>query len=58
MELLEDKKYLGREDCNVPNFGFPCLAIKVYLMSLSQRDQRSKMRITMNSKNLEELYGA
>jgi hypothetical protein len=24
MELLEDKQYLGREDCNVPIFGFPC----------------------------------
>jgi hypothetical protein len=21
--LLEDKKYLGREDCKVPIFGFP-----------------------------------
>jgi hypothetical protein len=25
--LLEDKQYLGREDCNAPIFGFPCSAV-------------------------------
>jgi hypothetical protein len=27
MALLEDKQSLGREDCNVPIFGFPCSAV-------------------------------
>jgi hypothetical protein len=58
MALLEDKQTLGREDCNVPIFGFPCLAVRGDLMSLCQLDQRSKMRITVSSGNLEELYGA
>jgi hypothetical protein len=58
MALLEDKQSLGREDCNVPIFGFPCLAVRGDFMSLCQPDQRSKMRITVSSGNLEELYGA
>jgi hypothetical protein len=44
--------------CNVPIFGFPCLAIGGDLMSLSIPNQRKKMRITVSSGNLEELYGA
>jgi hypothetical protein len=57
MALLEDKQSLGREDNNVPIFGFPFPAIKGNLMSLCQPEQRSKMRITVNSANLKELYG-
>jgi hypothetical protein len=57
MELIEDKQYLGREDCNVPIFGFPCLEVRGDLMSLCHPDQRSKMRIKMSLVNLEELYG-
>jgi hypothetical protein len=38
MEFLEDKKTLGKEDCNVPIFGFHCLAVKGDLMSLCQPD--------------------
>jgi hypothetical protein len=47
-----------QEKCNVPIFGFPCLVVRGDLMSLCQLDQRSKMRITVSSGNLEELYGA
>jgi hypothetical protein len=57
MEFLEEKKNLGREDCNVPIFGFPYLAVRCDIVSLCQPDQRIKMTITMRSGNLEELYG-
>jgi hypothetical protein len=57
MALLEDKQYLGREDCNFSIFGFLYLAIRGNLVSLCQPDQKSKMRLTVSSDNLE-LYGA
>jgi hypothetical protein len=38
MALLEDKQSLGREDCNVPIFGFPLLAVRGDFMSLCQPD--------------------
>jgi hypothetical protein len=44
--------------CNVPIFGFPCSAVRGDLVSLCQPGQRSKMRLTVSSGNLEELYGA
>jgi hypothetical protein len=34
MELLEDKQSLGREDCNVPIFGFPCSIVRCDLVIL------------------------
>jgi hypothetical protein len=58
MALLEDKQSLGREDCNVPILGFPCSTIRGNLVSLCQPGHRSKVRLTMSSSNLEELYGA
>jgi hypothetical protein len=36
MALLEDKQSLGREDCNVPSFGFPCFIVGGDLMGLCQ----------------------
>jgi hypothetical protein len=56
MELLEDKKSLGREDCNVPIFKFPCSTIGNDFMSLCQLDQRGNLMLPMRSKGLEELY--
>jgi hypothetical protein len=53
--LLEDKQSLGREDCNVPIFGFPCSAVGGDLLGLCQPDQRGKLRLTMSSSALEEL---
>jgi hypothetical protein len=38
MALLEDKKYLGRTNCNVPIFGFPYIAFVDELMGLCQPD--------------------
>jgi hypothetical protein len=58
MALLEDKQSLGREDCNVPIFGFPYSVIKGNLMSLCRPNQRSKMRLIMSACDLEWLYGA
>ena len=51
MALLEDKQSLGREDCNVPIFGFPYYTVRGGFM-------RSKMRITMGSGYLGKLYDA
>jgi hypothetical protein len=56
MALLEEKQYLGREDCNVPIFGFPYSEVVDDLMGLCQPDQRGNLRLTMNSRSLEELY--
>jgi hypothetical protein len=56
--LLEDKQSLGREDSNVPIFGFLCFVVRGDLVSLCQLGQRSKTRLTVSSGNLEELYGA
>jgi hypothetical protein len=35
VELLEDKRSLGREECNVPIFGFPYYAVRVNSIGLS-----------------------
>ena len=51
MALLEDKQSLGREDCNVPIFGFQCSTDKAGF-------SRSKMRIIVGSGDLGELYDA
>jgi hypothetical protein len=58
MALLEDKQYLGREDCNVPIFGFPYSTVVDDLMGLCQPDQRGNLRLTVSSGGLEELYDA
>jgi hypothetical protein len=58
MALLEDKQSLGREDCNVPIFGFPCFTVGGDLMGLCQPGQRGKWRLTGGSGELEELYEA
>jgi hypothetical protein len=42
--LLEEKKYLGREDCNVPIFGFPDYVARVTSGGLSQPSQRGETR--------------
>jgi hypothetical protein len=34
VEFLEDKKYLGREECNVPIFGFPYFVVGGNLLGL------------------------
>jgi hypothetical protein len=47
--LLEDKQSLGREDCNVPIFGFPCSTVRGDLVSLCHPGQRSKTRLTVSS---------
>jgi hypothetical protein len=57
MALLEDKQYLGREDCNVPILGFPYSTVRGDLVSLCHPGQRSKVRLTMSLGNLKELYG-
>jgi hypothetical protein len=51
MALLEDKQSLGREDCNVPIFGFPCFTVGGDLMGLCQLGQRGKWRLTGGSVN-------
>jgi hypothetical protein len=56
MALLEDKQSLGREDCNVPIFGFPYSAVVDDLMGLCQPDHRGNLRLTVSSGGLEELY--
>jgi hypothetical protein len=38
LELLEDNPSLGREDCNVFIFGFPCSVVGYDFMSLCQLD--------------------
>jgi hypothetical protein len=58
VELLEDKKYLGREDCNVPIFGFPYYVVRFTSGGLSQLGQRSETRSSMSPGGLEEFYGA
>jgi hypothetical protein len=58
MVLLEDKQSLGREDCDVPIFGFPCFAVGGDLWGLCQPDQRVKWRLTVSSEGLRELYEA
>jgi hypothetical protein len=58
MALLEEKKSSGREDYNVPIFGFPCSAFRGNLVILCHPSQRSKMRLIVSLRNLEDLYGA
>jgi hypothetical protein len=56
--LLEDKQSLGREDCNVPIFGFPYYATGVTSGGLSQPGQRGENRSSVSLEGLEEFYGA
>jgi hypothetical protein len=56
MTLLEDKQSLGREDCNVPIFGFPYSTVVDDLMGLCQPDHRGNWRLTVILGGLEELY--
>jgi hypothetical protein len=56
MALFEDKQYLGREDCNVPIFGFPYSTVVDDLMCLCQPDHRGNLRLTVSSGGLEELH--
>jgi hypothetical protein len=49
--LLKDKQYSSREDCNVPIFGFPYVAIW-------EAGQSSRLGIIGSSGNFEEFYGA
>jgi hypothetical protein len=58
MALLEDKKSLGREDCNVLIFGFPIFTVGGNLMGLCHLGQRGKWRLKVGSGKLEELYEA
>jgi hypothetical protein len=48
MEFLEDRKSLGREDCNVPIFGFPYSAVVYDPMGLCHPDQRGNVRLTVS----------
>jgi hypothetical protein len=58
MALLEDKQSLGREDCNVPIFGFSCSASGDEFWGLCQPDQRGNLILPVSSDGLEELYDA
>jgi hypothetical protein len=58
MVLLEDKQSLGREDYDVPIFGFTCFAVGGNLRGLCHPDQRVKWRLTVSSEGLRELYEA
>ena len=58
MELLEDKQYLGREECHVPIFGFPYYAVRVTSGGLSQPSQRGETMSLVSSGGLDEFYGA
>jgi hypothetical protein len=49
MALLEDKQSLGREDCNVPIFGFLCSAVGDVFMGLCQLDQRGDLMLPVSS---------
>ena len=57
MALLEDKQSLGREDCNVPIFGFPYYATRVTSGGLSQLGQRGETRSSVSPKGLEDFMG-
>jgi hypothetical protein len=56
MAFLEDKQYLGREDCNVPIFGFLYSAVGDDFMGLCHLDQRGDLMLPVRSNGLEELY--
>jgi hypothetical protein len=58
MELLEDKKYLEREVCNDPIFGFLYFVVRGDLMGLCQPNQTGKLRLIVGSILLEDLYEA
>jgi hypothetical protein len=58
MALFEDNQSLGREDCNVPIFGFPCSAIGDDFMGLRQLDQRGDLMLLASSGGLEKFYDA
>jgi hypothetical protein len=52
MALLEEKQSLGREDCNVPIFGFPCSVVGDDLMGLCQLDQRGDLMLPMKAQGV------
>jgi hypothetical protein len=56
MELFEDKQSLGREECNVPIFGFFFSASGDEFTGLCQPNQRGNLMFTVSSDGLEELY--
>jgi hypothetical protein len=58
MALFEDKQSLGREECNVPIFGFSCSASGDDFRGLCQPNQRGNLILTMILDGLEELYDA
>jgi hypothetical protein len=58
LTLIKNKQYLGREDGNVPIYGFPYSTVVDDLMGLCQFDQRGNLRLTVGSYCLEELYDA
>ena len=57
MKFIEEKKYLGREDCNVPIFGFPYSTNIGDLVILCHLGYTSKVRLIMSLGNLGDLYG-
>jgi hypothetical protein len=56
--LLEDKQYLGREDCHVPIFGLPYYAVRITSGGLSHPSQRGETMSLVRSEGLDEFYGA
>jgi len=58
MALLDDKKYLGREECNVPICGFSFSTIEDDFLGFCQFNQRGNLMLLVDSKGLEDLYDA
>jgi hypothetical protein len=58
MVLLEENQYLGREDCDVPIFGFLCCEVGGDHWGSFHLDQRVKWRLTVSSEGLREFYEA